>query len=376
MVGRLRKILALLAVSLATAAVSSSGVAAQLDWRDLVFTGGISGVGYWGNLPAITVSAVDSTKEASAVVGEFGVRGTIDLLRQEEREFSLRFDGGLRQFAAGGFKYRDYAPKELVGRVDLSFRETMGSLGELWFDGGLSGRRVDDRPPMPLFIQPGYGTVDGRIRLHLFPLHGVYYDVQAFGEAAEYWTTDLTPQLALLDRQVLGAELGATWENDWNLRFYTGFKVSKYQKQGTFDPTDPLRQDRTFNLGATWTYQSSFVARLGAEGALNRSNSSRPEYDALRVQAFVLVPVPMDVSLSFSADITAKRYLTESEYAQLVPGEEADNASIVYLEASRPLYENLESAFRIGWTRAEENIGDSYFERFGISVLFRYRPWR
>jgi hypothetical protein len=59
-----------------------------------------------------------------------------------------------------------------------------------------------------------------------------------------------------------------------------------------------------------------------------------------------------------------------------VPGEEADNASIVFVEASRPVFENLESAFRVGWTRAEEDIGGSYFERFGVSVLFRYRPWR
>lgn len=376
MVSGFRSALALVLFVLVSSAGGLEEVSAQIDWRDLVFTGGVSGVGYWGNLPAITVTAVDETEEASAMVGEFGVRGTIDLLQQEERQFSLQFDGGLRQFAAGGFKVRDYAPKELVGRVDLSFRETVGDLGELWLLGGMSGRKVNDRPPMPLFIQPGYGTVDGGVRLSLFPVNGIYYDAQVFGEIADYWTTDLTPQLALLDRRVLGVEVGATWEHDWTLRGYGGFKASEYQNQGTFDPSDPLRRDRTFNLGATWTYQSSFFARLGVEGALNRSNSSRPEYDAMRVRAFVIVPVPLEFNLSFSADLTEKRYLTKTEYAQLVPGEEADNASIVYIEASRPVFVNLDSAVRFGWTRAETDIGESYFERFGVSVLFRYRPWQ
>lgn len=348
---------------------------AQVIWQDLVFTGGLSAEGYRGNLPAISVTAVDRTNEASAAVGEFGLRGSVVLLNREERTLRLQFDSGLRQFVAEGFVVRDYAPRELVGRLDFSYRENAGSLGELWFLGGLGGRQVNDRPPIPLFIQPGYGTVDGRVRLQLYPINGVYYDAQLFGEVAEYGTTKLTPQLALLDRQMLGAELGATWGSDWTIRAYTGFRASEYRNQGTFDPSDPLRQDRTLNLGATWTLRSSIIAQVGVEGALNRSNSSRPEYNALSFRAVVSVPMPRDFSLNLFADLTTKRYLTETEFAQLVPGEEADNASVVYLEASRPLLMNLDGAVRFGWTRAETNIGDSYFERFGASFLFRYRPW-
>jgi hypothetical protein len=348
---------------------------AQVIWQDLVFTGGVSAEGYRGNLPAIAVTAVDSTEEASAVVGEFGLRGSVVLLNREERTLSLQFDSGLRQFVAGGFLVRDYAPKELVGRLDLSYRENAGSLGELWFFGGLSGRKVDDRPPMPLFIQPGYGTVDGRVRLQLYPIDGLSYDAQLFGEIADYWTTKLTPQLALLDRKVLGVELGATWGADWTIRVHTGVRASKYRNQGTFDPADPLRRDKTLNLGATWTLRSSIFAQVGVEGALNRSNSSRPEYNALSLQAVVSVPMPRGFSLNLFADLTAKRYLTETDFAQLVPGEEADNASVVYVEASRPLFLNLDGAVRFGWTRAETDIGDSYFKRFGASFLFRYRPW-
>jgi hypothetical protein len=348
---------------------------AQVVWQDLVFTGGMSVEGYWGNLPAITVTAVDSTEEASAVVGEFGIRGRIALFNRENRTLRLDFDSGLRQFVAGGFLVKAYAPKELVGRLDLSYREQAGSLGEVWFFGGLGGRKVDDRPPMPLFIQPGYGTVDGRVRLQLYPINGVYYDAQVFGEVEDYGTTRLTPQLALLDRKMVGLELGATWGADWTVRAYMGFRASEYKNQGTFDPTDPLRRDKALNLGATWTLRSRIFAQVGFEGALNRSNSSRPEYNALSVRAVVSVPMPQEISLSFFADLAAKHYLTKTEFAQLVPGEEADNASVVYLEASRPLLLNLDGAVRFGWTRAETDIGNSYFERFGASFLFRYRPW-
>jgi hypothetical protein len=36
---------------------------------------------------------------------------------------------------------------------------------------------------------------------------------------------------------------------------------------------------------------------------------------------------------------------------------------------------NLDGAIRFGWTRAETDIGDSYFQRFGATFLFRYRPF-
>ena len=352
-----------------------NGANAQVVWQDLVFTGGVSAEGYRGNLPAITVTAVDSTDEASAAVGEFGLRGSVVLFNKEDRTLSLRFDSGLRQFVAGGFQLRDYAPKEMVGRVDLSYRQNAGSLGELWFFGGLGGRRVDDRPPMPLFIQPGYGTVDGGVRLQLYPINGIDYDAQILGDVADYGTEGETPQLALLDRRRLGVEVGASWGSEWTIRGYTGFQASEYKNQGTYDPSDPLRRDKTLKLGAVWTLRSSVFAQVEIEGAMNRSNSSRPEYNALSFRAVVSVPMPQDVSLNFFADLTAKRYLTETEFAQLVPGEEADNASVIYVEASRPLFRNLDGAVRFGWTRAETDIGDSYFERYGATFLFRYRPW-
>jgi hypothetical protein len=343
-------------------------------WQDLVLTGGLSAEGYRGNLTPVTISAVDSTKRAAAGVGELGLRGGLIFLNHQERSLDLQFDAGLRQFSAWGFKVRDYAPREWVGQADLTYRETLTSLGELWIQGGFEGRSVHDRPPMPLFIQPGYRTVNGRVRLQLLPVRGAYVDAQLMGEVADYFTTALAPQLNLLNRKILGLETGVTWGAERRLRAYLGFGLSGYRNQATFDPEDPHRRDRTMTVGATWTLRSNYFVQLGVEGTLNRSNSSRPEYDALSLRAVASAPLPRDLSLTVFADLTDKRYVTKTDFARLVPGEEADNASVIYLELARPIMVNLDGAVRLGWNRAETDIGDSYFERYGLSVLLRYRP--
>ena len=71
---------------------------------------------------------------------------------------------------------------------------------------------------------------------------------------------------------------------------------------------------------------------------------------------------------------TDKSYLFETEFVRLVPGEEVDNASQAYLTLSRPLAINLDAALQLGWTRAETDVGEQYYERYGMTVLFRYRP--
>jgi len=35
---------------------------------------------------------------------------------------------------------------------------------------------------------------------------------------------------------------------------------------------------------------------------------------------------------------------------------------------------NLDGVLRFGWTRAETDIGDQYYQRYGVSVLFNFRP--
>lgn len=369
--------LRLIAASLAlgTGAFAPTVASAQIVWRDLVFTGGLSAEGYQGNLASVTAPAIDSTESAGAAVGEFGFRGGLLLLNRQDRIVDLNLDGGLRQFSAAGFKQGDYAPRELVGRADLTLREAVPSLGELWVQLGVAGRNVDDHPPMPLYIEPGFRTLDGRVRLQLLPRRGAYIDAQLFGELADYSTTPLTPQMNLLDRKMLGLEAGVTWGPSWTLRTHAGLGVAVYDNQSTFDPGDPHRRDLTMSLGADWTKRSTYIVRLGINGIFNRSNSSRPEYNAISLRAVASAPLSNDLSLTFFLNLTDKSYLTETEFARLVPGEEADNASTIYLELARPLMVNLDGAIRLGWNRAETDIGDSYFERYGATFLLRYRPW-
>jgi hypothetical protein len=114
---------------------------------------------------------------------------------------------------------------------------------------------------------------------------------------------------------------------------------------------------------------------VGVEGILNRSNSSRSEYDAVSLRSVFSAPLPMDFTLNFLANLTDKHYLTKTDFARLVPGEEADNASVVYLELARPFLVNLDGALRFGWNRAETDTGEDYSERYGMTFLLRYRPW-
>ncbi len=72
--------------------------------------------------------------------------------------------------------------------------------------------------------------------------------------------------------------------------------------------------------------------------------------------------------------LTAKQYLHDSDFARLLPGDEANSASLAYVSLTRPLARNLDGAVRVGWTRAETEIGDAYFQRFGASFLLHFRP--
>lgn len=351
----------------------------QVRWNDLVITLGGSGERYSGNFSAVTVPIVDSTDHATAAVGELGVRGSLYLLEEENgtRSLELSFDAGMRQAAAVGFELRDYAPREWVGEAALELVEGLGSWGSLILRGGARSRAVSDRPPMPLFLQPGYTTGQASAELVTRALQGVSLDLRADLETADYRALELVPQLDLLDRRGAGVELGARWgSQSSNLRVFGGLRWTEYRQQGSFDPADPFRRDRTTRVGADWTHVSDVVVQLGVEGALNRSNSNRPEYDAVSLSGLFTAPLPRGFSLNAFAVLTAKSYLQETDFARLVPGEEADNASIAFVQLGRALAANLDGAVRLGWTRAETDIGSAYYQRFGVSVLFNYRPLR
>lgn len=126
--------------------------------------------------------------------------------------------------------------------------------------------------------------------------------------------------------------------------------------------------------GLRWSHVGETIIRIGLEGTLNRSNGNRPEYDALSVSAELTTALPARLTLSVLALLTTKSYVHEISFARLVPGEEADNASIAYAEVARSIRSNLDGVVRLGWTRAETNVGDAYYQRFGLSFFFNYRP--
>ncbi len=352
-----------------------AAASAQVKWRDLVVTLGGSVEGYVGNFSAVTLPLVDSTDHATATVGEFGIRGTIDLLQQSSRSLDVSFDGGIRQTAAVGFKFRDYAPREWVGSASARFQQQLASWGALQLRGSARGRSVHDRPPPPLsLMQPAYATEQGSVMFVTRSFDGVILDATGDIESADYRAPEILPQLDLLDRTSSGVEAGIRWGYTSTVRFYAGMRWTDYTNQPSYDPSDPFRRDRTVRAGLEWTYAGSVFVQTGAEGTLNRSNSIRPEYDALSFRLLITAPLPGALSASLYALLARKSYVAETSFTRLVPGEEADNASVAYLQVNRPIALNLDGVVRFGWTRAETDIGNAYYRRFGMSLLLNYRP--
>ena len=92
------------------------------------------------------------------------------------------------------------------------------------------------------------------------------------------------------------------------------------------------------------------------------------------VSAAISTPLPADMRFNVTAVLTEKDYLTETEFIRLIPGEEADNASRVFVGVSKYLTDAVNALLQVGWTRAETEIGDAYFERYSGRLLVRYRP--
>jgi hypothetical protein len=348
--------------------------AAQVRWVDLVVSAGVSGEGYRGNLSSATVPVVDSTDQAQAAVGDLGVQGSVLLLERPASLVQASFDLGVRQFAASGFQVRDYSPREWAGVAGLLYRQRLGGAGTLFLRAGYQGRSVDDRPPMPLFLQPAFHRFDGSVRYVLPALEGVQFDISGRLERSDYQPPRAVTQLDLLDRDAAELELGARWGVGLDVRFYAGLRQSEYPLQGSFDPADPYRRDRTVTVGAEWAWVATVAGTVGLEGIVNRSNSRRPEYDAFALRTELVAPLPWGLTANLYGVLTGKTYVFSTPFARLVPGEEADAASVLYVELARDLAPNLASAVRFGWTRAETDIGESYYERYGVSLLLRYRP--
>jgi hypothetical protein len=374
-VDRIRSAGALALVS--TLALSAQAAHAQVRVDDLVVTTGVSIDAYEGNLASVTTPVVDSTESARARSGQLGVRGVVLLYASGDQRVTGNFDFGLRQFAAEGFSVRDFTPREFAGRVDLAAWQRLGRWGNVGVELAAHGRRVDDRPPMPLFLQPGFAEVRGALAWESPLIDGeLRLGLRVEADDANYRAPERIRALDLLDRDSFGVEASAEWGTTSFFRVYTGGRRTHYPRQSSFDVQDPFRRDRTYTAGAEWRYQSDFILEIGVEGAVNRSNSRRPEYDAIALSFQAATPLPLwSLSANLLGTFTAKSYVEETEFARLVPGEEADNASVVFLDVGRPVTVDLDATVRLGWTRAETDIGDSYYERVGVSLLLNYRPF-
>lgn len=229
---------------------------------------------------------------------------------------------------------------------------------------------------MPLFLQPGYTTTGGSLAFRSYEIQGVSLEVEVDVESVDYEAFDLLSQLDLLDQRSAGFEVGALARREsWRIRFYGGMRETDYPRQDSFDPTDPSRRDHAYHMGALWAMEGTVRAELGVEGTVNRSNSNRPEYDAVSVRGALTAPLPWwELGVNVYGVLTGKTYVHDSPFVRLVPGEEADNASQAYVALNRPLAPNLSAALRFGWTRAETDIGESYYSRFGTSLLINFRP--
>ena len=349
--------------------------AAQVTLDNLVVTAGASAEGYQGNLPAVGVPVQDSTEFASAAIGEVSVRADVAHRSAGTGALQVSFDGGLRQFSARGFQLRDYSPREWVGVLDARYARSIGGRVGLLLRVQARGRQIDDRPPMPLFLQPGYRAGQLAVGASIRGPRDVLYDFEVSADQSDFLAPAFAPQIRLLNQNIYRGEAGATMTDGASLlRVFLAGVLSRFPKQTTFDPTDPERRDMTLHTGASWTYQGAYIVRLGLEGRANRSNSNRPEYDALTLSALISASLPQEIAFSAYGAFTAKQYLHDSDFARLLPGDEANNASLAYVSFARPLARNLDGTVRVGWTRAETEIGDAYFERFGASFLLHFRP--
>jgi hypothetical protein len=358
----------------------ASPLEGQRGVRDLVLTSGVSLEGYQGNLQSAGAAVQDSTDRVGALVGEIGFRGDAFWRLGDRTRSTLFFDGGTRQFGAWGFREQDYSPREWVGVVEGALLHSVGQESLLRSHVSYRGRGVEDRPPMPLFLQPGYGALSGGVAFQTRGGGWELLELSVVREETDYSAPEFAPQIRLLDRESTTLQLslarGRPADTGGALEGFVALDLSRYPSQETFNPDDPNRRDRTLRGRIGWRYDGSVLLRTGVEGRLNRSNSRRPEYGSLTVDAQLSTEVPGGAIATAYVVLTGKEYRDEIPFSRLLPGEEANSASLAYLSLSREITREMSGAVRLGWTRAETETGGDYFQRMGVSFLLTYRPFR
>lgn len=359
---------------LLTPSLWPGSAAAQVGLQNVVVSMGSSGNVYLGNLTTVNASLRDSAEKATAASAELSARGTLVLMERTNRSVLLSLNGDLRQTAALGFVTRDYAPTEWSGGALADYQQQLGG-ALLSATAGIEGRSLRDRPPMPLFMQPGYLKATGGALLRYPGQAGTSVDAQVRLRTIDYGAPPNFAQLDLLDSRAFGLEAGASRRRGESFhRVYLGLDAVSYAGQNGFDVRDPHRRDRTYRLGLSWQREARVFFRGNLEGIANRSNSRRPEYNTIRAETFVQVPLPGGYFLQALVNVTNKHYIHETDFARLVPGEEADSRSEVWVGVSRQVAEGLDARLQLEWARAETDISNAYFRSYGLSLALDYRP--
>ena len=332
---------------------------------------------YGGDFSLVTVPLVDSTESVIAGTSEWVI-----LLGRSfshsTRRFAITAEGALRQFATAGFRQGNYAPREHGLSLQSAYTELLDA-GTLTFEAKVDTRGVADLPPMPLYLAPGYVAYSGAAGFSRPVSDNTDVDARiGFGER-NYAGPSVLPTLDYLDRRSFEVQTGATrlfrgapGTNDYStLRVHAAYQHDRYPMQGH-------RRDDAFQMGGEWHLDRrdsrGLIFTLNASGVVNRSNSSRVEYNAGRVEATAQQRVGDLYLVQLKGIWSAKSYVSPQEF--LVPGEEADNAAIVEGEVTRFLGAGISASLGGSWTRAETNISGDYYRRvrvyFGLLKGLRF----
>lgn len=349
----------------------------------MVVTAGAQGARYWGDFSSLTVPQIDSTRSALAGTGEFSVRGSLKTSGRN-RELLLDFEADLAQFATGGFEQRNYAPREYGGELGLEYAHELG-VGLVKARAEVRARGVADRPPMPLYMVPGFRRWSGSVgywrEVTSTDLID-YVELDFTIESRDFAAPRLLPQLDLLDRSSgqLLARTSRLWRRGASggtdrLTVFGAYRYHNYPRKGL----SIRRRDRAARLGVEWVLDREktlgFHMSVDVSGTLNRSNSRRVEYNSVHFHSVAGKQMGAKTVAILDVTLAAKSYTHQGRYQYLVPGEEADNATIVHAKVQRTLGLNVDGELGVFWRDVETNISGAFYRSLGTSFTMSIRPW-
>lgn len=324
---------------------------------------------YQGDFSAVTHPIVDSAQSVVAVASEWEFL-LERFFAHSTRRVDVTVDGTLRQFATAGFLQRNYAPRTQSFSLQSLYTERLET-GTLTLDAQVDIRGIAGLPPMPMYLPPGYLAYSLDAGFSRAVSGNTNVDAHIRFEEKDYAGPSVLRTLDYLDLRSFEAQAGGDrlfrgtpgTEDYSTLRVFAAYLHQRYPLQGH-------RRDHKFQVGSRWYLDRwetwGLRLTLDASGVLNRSNASRVEYNAARVEATARQRLGERNLLLLTGIWSGKSYLGPQEF--LVPGEEADNAAIFEGELSRVLGSGISVSAGGSWTRAETNISGDYYQRVRFYV--------